>query len=113
MTNTYDSTAFYEGVKKEIANVSDNVALINFPTDQWGFTSGVRKAVLQAASRVEGQDDKHDLLVGTLSILVAHIRKRKVKDTADRELRFKRMQAAAAELLPRQTFNAGTSKQEV
>ena len=69
-----------ERIKELIVNVSDNPGAIVFPTDQWGFTSQVRKAVLTAASTVRGQDDKHLLLVGTLSVLLAHIKARLPKD---------------------------------
>ena len=63
-------------LKYLIQEVSANPAELKFPTDKWGFTSGVRREVLKMASTVRGQKDKHDLLVGTLAILIAHIQKR-------------------------------------
>lgn len=66
--------------KELLAAVSANPADLKFPTDKWGFTAGVRREVLRAASSVRGQDEKHDLLVMTLAILIQHIHARKPKD---------------------------------
>ena len=85
-----------EQVKELIAKTGANPALLEFPTDQWGFTSGVRKEVLRAASSVRGQADKHLLLIGTLQVLIAHIKARYEPDQAARanELAFRDAQAA-------------------
>lgn len=63
-------------LRELIKEVSVNPAELKFPTDRWGFTSAIRREVLKQAATVRGQKDKHDLLVGTLAILIAHIQKR-------------------------------------
>jgi len=84
-----------EQIKALIAKTGPNPALLEFPTDTWGFTSGVRKEVLKAASSVRGQDDKHLLLIGTLQVLLAHIKARYEPDKAARadEVAFREAQA--------------------
>lgn len=84
-----------------------NAATLQFPTDQWGFTSGLKKEVLKAASAVQGQTDKHDLLVGTILVLLAHIKARKDADAAYRVRRLEIQAAAEAERLPREATGGG------
>lgn len=79
-----------------------NAAKLEFPTDQWGFTSGLKKEVLKAASAVQGQTDKHDLLVGTILVLLAHIKARKDDDAAFRVRRLNIQAAAELERRPRE-----------
>lgn len=85
-----------EQIKELVAKTGPNPALLEFPTDTWGFTSGVRKEVLKAASSVRGQADKHLLLIGTLQVLIAHIKARYEPDIAAREneVAFRDAQAA-------------------
>jgi hypothetical protein len=85
-----------------ISKVTTNPATLEFPQDRWGFTSDIRKSVLRAASSVKGQDDKHELLISTLAVLITHIKLRK---DSDAELRLKRLQEiedAAMERAPRE-----------
>lgn len=96
-----------DGIKALIANVSDNPAKVEFPTDKWGFTSAIRKEVLKAASNVKGNEEKHNLLLGTLAILCQHIMVRKEGDLFMFDLRRKEMREAADELAPRQRIAAG------
>ena len=91
---------------KLISKVTANPATLEFPTDPWGFTSKLRKEVLQAASMVRGQDDKHDLLVGTLAILITHIKARKDRDEAERLRQLDEVRKAAAERAPREAYSA-------
>lgn len=90
-----------------IKNVSDNPATINFPQDRWGFTSQIKTTVLKAASTVRGQDDKHDLLVATLAVLIAHVKARKAKDKATQQMVREHHNAAAAERGPRERVSGG------
>lgn len=68
-----------------LANVSVNPALVEFPQDPWGFTRGLRAAILKAASSVKGQQDKQDVLYGTLAVGMKHIQNRLKLDKAGRE----------------------------
>ncbi len=99
-------TSEVEGLKLLIAQVTDNPAKIVFPTDRWGFTSKIKKEILLAASAVKGQPDKHDLLLGTLVVLITHIKLRKEKDAKEKAINMARMQAAHEERLPREQFSA-------
>lgn len=84
-----------------IENVDTNPTKVVFPTDQWGFTSDLKKAVLLAAGTVQAQQDKHDLLLATLGVLMNHIRKRKATDEANKEARTAWRQEQAEHTLAR------------
>lgn len=84
-----------------------NAAALEFPTDQWGFTSGLKKEVLKAASSVQGQTEKHELLVGTILVLLAHIKARKDADAEYRLQRLAIQERAAIERLPREATGGG------
>lgn len=94
------------GLKELIAQVTDNPAKLVFPTDRWGFTSEVKKAILKAAGSVRGHEDKHDILLATLVVLVTHVKLRKDKDVAEKALRLERIQKAADERLPREGYSS-------
>lgn len=97
---------FLDQIKALCAKAGRNPATLEFPTDRWGFTSRIKKEVLLSASQVKGQDDKHDLLIGTLAVLMAHVKARKESDAADR-LRLAQLQdEARAERLPRERVSA-------
>lgn len=95
-----------EQLRKLILDVSPNPAALVFPTDKWGFTSDIKKAVLRAATVVKGQDDKHDLIMHTLAVLAAHLVARKGVDALFAAGRMDRKQAAADERAPRQRVSA-------
>lgn len=63
--------------------VSGNVALVEFPRDEWGFTSELRAAGLRAASAVRGNAEKQALFVATLRVLAQHAAARLKSDAAD------------------------------
>lgn len=67
-------------VQKLMAEVSDNPALVTWPRDRWGFTADLKKAILLSAGAVRGNADKHDLLLNTLAVAIAHVQKRRAKD---------------------------------
>jgi hypothetical protein len=116
MTETTDDTIVqksdntqtikYTQIKALLANVSDNPAKLEFPTDKWGFTSGIKKEVLKAASTVRGQQDKHDLLTATIAVLLQHIKVRLDKDRIAQEQRLAEIDAARDERAPRERVTA-------
>ncbi len=57
---------------KKTKTVSHNPAQVEFPSDPWGMTSALRKAGLQAAQSVRGNDEKHELFIATLRVLAQH-----------------------------------------
>lgn len=89
-------------LKELVASASHNPALLKFPQDRWGFTSKIKTQVLDAASTVRGNDDKHELLIGTLAVLIAHIKARKAHDAEVQERRLERIRAEASERGPRE-----------
>jgi len=95
-----------EEIRSMITTASANPADLQFPTDTWGFTSDIKKAVLRAASTIRGQDDKHNLMLQTLSVLAAHIVARKPKDAEFAQKRTDRKKASADERAPRQRVSA-------
>jgi hypothetical protein len=65
------------------ATVSANPALVEFPRDEWGMTSELRKAGLRCASSVRGNKEKQSLFVATLRVLAQHSAARVNSDAAD------------------------------
>lgn len=100
------------GLKDLLAKVGTNPAKLEFPQDRWGFTSAIRKEVLKAASAVKGQDDKHDLLLSTLLVLLTHIKARKDADAANRQKFMKELDKAHLERLPREQYSAPVKKED-
>jgi len=93
-------------VQQLMQDVSDNPMQIKWPRDTWGTTTELKKAVIYAASTVRGNADKHDLLLNTLAVAIAHIQKRRAKDVRARELSRKGLQAAKEDRIPRQRVSA-------
>lgn len=99
-----------DAVKELVRKAGSNPAELEFPTDPWGFTSGLKQSVLRAAGTVRGQDDKHILLMGTLMVLLAHIRARL---PADKEARSNALAAEEAARLERnRVFATATTEPE-
>ncbi|QXP44103.1 hypothetical protein [Stappia phage SI01] len=67
--------------------VSANPARVEFPRDQWGFTSALRKYGLLVASAVRGDEKKLELFLITLGILAQHAQARFPGDVADKNRR--------------------------
>lgn len=86
--------------------VSDNPAAIQWPSDQWGFTSEVRKAISLAAGKLGGSKEKEALLIGTIMVGLAHVKKRSEKDKRNRELRLANTKRAAEARKPLERFHA-------
>lgn len=116
MTTVPDNTApkalapippvYMDQLKALLEKVGTNPATLEFPTDKWGFTGRIRREVLLAASQVHGQDDKHDLLIGTLAVLMKHIKVRKDSDAALRAKKFAEAEAARDERIKRDRLTA-------
>lgn len=64
--------------------LSANAALLAFPTDKWGLTKDVKKAITHMASRIAGDPGKKALADATLKILLEHL---ELKVQADAEYR--------------------------
>lgn len=55
------------------AGVSSNSSQLIFPTDKWGLTRDIKKAMILAASRIAGHPDKKELFDEILSVLLKHV----------------------------------------
>ena len=73
-------------------SVSPNPAQVEFPRDEWGFTSALRKTGLQVAGAIRGDQKKLDLFIQTLGILAQHAQARIEGDLVERKAR---LEAAA------------------
>ena len=62
--------------------VPANPALVEWPRDEWGSLSNLRRELLLAASNIRGQDDKHELYLKTLQIAAMHALARLAGDKA-------------------------------
>lgn len=83
MTDTKQEAAQVEPQAAWIAlakNVSDNPAQIEWPRDEHGITSKLKKALAEAAMSVKGNKEKEAVLIGTIMVGLAHVRKRVIKD---------------------------------
>jgi hypothetical protein len=59
-------------VAPAVTGVSANTALVEWPRDEWGSLSSLRKELLLAASNIRGQDDKQELFLNTLKTAALH-----------------------------------------
>ena len=55
-----------------VTSVSANTALVEWPRDEWGSLSNLRKELLLAASNIRGQDDKQEVFLNTLKTAALH-----------------------------------------
>lgn len=62
--------------------VPANPALVEFPRDEYGTMSNLRKELLLAASTVRGNETKHKLFLATLGIAAQHAQARLAADKA-------------------------------
>jgi hypothetical protein len=104
-TNTVEPVA-YTDIKTWVAKTGTNPAELQFPTDRWGFTSNIKKEVLKAASTIRGQQDKTDLVIAVLAVLLQHIKLRQPVDAAIAATSLQRQQAAINERAPRERVTA-------
>lgn len=102
-----------EEMAKLLEDVAANPAKVEFPRDTWGFTSELKKAALKAASSVNGQEDKQQLLLDTLSVIVKHVIARLPKDREFRaHLRAQGEKAAADEGRRQRAFGQVVTKKD-
>ena len=79
-------------VERKINGKTTNARMIEFPYDQHGFTTLLRKEGVRAAGRITGDPEKLDVFLQTLRVLGEHA-KTKIED----QKREAAMAAAAAE----------------
>lgn len=80
--------------KKEAVDHAANASALTFPTDRFGITKDVKKALIVAASRIAGDDRKLELVQEVLAIMSKHI---VAKHKADKRYRQRLAERAAKE----------------
>ena len=80
--------------KRIATEPSANAALLTFPTDRWGITKDLKKAMTHLASRIAGDQNKKDLTDEVLKILVLHMN---AKFKADQVYKQRLAERAAAQ----------------
>lgn len=101
-----------EQVKYLVDNAAVNPADIRWPTDEHGITSDLKKAIIAVAMAAKGNSDKEAVIIATLQVGFAHIKKRVVKDAEEQLKRIERMQAAAEARRPLERFKKQNYKKE-
>ena len=79
---TDEVAAFQAQMNDLLSAVSTNPAQVRFPQDIWGMTTVLRKAGLQAAASIRGNDAKQRIFLGTLAVLAGHAKARHEDDKA-------------------------------
>ena len=59
--------------KQKDRAVTSNGSLIRFPSDRFGVTKDIKRAVLHAASRIAGNKEKKELVLTAIDMLVEHV----------------------------------------
>lgn len=78
-------------VEREVNGKTHNPRLIEFPYDQFGFTTMLRKEGVRAVGRIKGDKAKMDVFLQTLRVLGDHAKAKIADQSKDAE-----MAAAAA-----------------
>ena len=87
-------------------DVAVNPALIEWPRDEHGITSELKRAFVQAAMKCKGNPDKERILIGTIMVGLAHTRKRVVKDAEIQAGRVQHIKKMAEMRKPVERFHA-------
>lgn len=87
-----------------VTNVDVNPSKIEWPRDEHGTTSKLKKAFTEAAMSIKGNKQKEEVLIATIMVGLAHIRKRVVKDREVQEQRIVNIRKAAAARAPVERF---------
>lgn len=83
--------------------VSSNPLLVKWPTDLDGITSELKAGILTAAGKLNGRQDKLDILLATMKVGVAHVMARVDAQRAENAQSAKwrqEQEAARAQLSP-------------
>jgi hypothetical protein len=93
-------------VQQLMQDVSDNPMQVKWPRDKWGITTALKKEVLMAGGSVRDNQEKHDTLLNTLAVAIAHVQKRRLKDQRVKAQRKASNDVAFADREPRQRVSA-------
>lgn len=84
-TKTRVKVKYKERQKQIDQGISANPSLIVFPTDRFGVTKDVKKALLHAASRIAGDEKKKELVLEVIEICKEHLELKFKEDRAYRK----------------------------
>lgn len=79
---------------KDNNEVSANPTLVEWPSDPHGIASELKKALVKAAGRVNGQDDKMQVIMQTVRIGAGHLKARHAAQKETRTAEIERNRAA-------------------
>lgn len=85
-----------EAVEAPLAKVKKahtNAAMLDWPTDVWGLTKDLKLAIIQVASRVNGHEDKKELVDTVLEVGLDFLQ---AKYREDNKVRKQKLAEAAA-----------------
>lgn len=102
-TNEEEARSALKGL---LASVPANPAEVKFPSDKWGFTAGLRREALKVMATVRGNEEKHEILVATLAILLQHAHVRLPKDKELHKELLERRAAAAQGRAVREVYGS-------
>jgi hypothetical protein len=71
-TNTASEAEAAQEAPVAVSKVPANPALISWPRDQWGMCVDLRKALVEAARNVRGNDEKMEVFMSTLKVGIQH-----------------------------------------
>ena len=90
---------------KLATNVAVNPAHIEWPRDEHGITSDLKQAIIQAAMKCKGNAAKEQILIGTIMVGLAHVRKRTKKDAEVQAARIAKTKQLAEARKPLERFH--------
>lgn len=64
------------GETEEVNPISSNPTLVEWPSDVDGITGDLKRALVDAAGRLNGRQDKLEILLATIRVGVLHTRAR-------------------------------------
>ena len=80
-----------------------NPTKISWPTDKWGFTRELRKAVIGAASKLKGDPDKKRILDETIEVAIEFLEVNFASSVRDRKRAIDKLAAKEAAALKEPT----------
>lgn len=95
-----------------VENVAVNPAQIEWPADEHGITSALKKAFASVGTAAKGNKQKEETIIATIMVGLAHVRKRVRKDAEVQERRLADIRRAAEARKPLERFNSHITTKE-
>lgn len=95
-----------------VDNVSANPAHIQWPSDEHGITSALKKAFATVGTAAKGNAQKEETILATIMVGLAHVRKRVKLDAEVQGRRRADIRRAAEARKPLERFNSHITTKE-